>query len=277
MSKRNNSKKAMRGSLVCVGTGTKLGAHITPIAKSHIEHANVVFSLVSHGITQDWIAQMNTDVRDLQPFYGIGKSRSLSYQQMIQAIVDEVKLGKKVVGAFYGHPSVFADVPHRAIEQVRELGLDAYMEAGVSAEDCLYADLLIDPGRSGCIHYETSQFMFYQRNLDTAAHLVLWQIGTAGDRSLEKYTTSSKYRELLVKMLSEHYPLDHQVILYEAAITSLHKMRADKIPLSELPKAEVSQITTLVIPPCTKMKKNQAMLDELAKLDKRDKFTLVTN
>src|SRR3546814_12671609 len=37
-------------------------------------------------------------------------------------------------------------VPHKAIAQARAEGLEAHMEAGVSAEDCLYADLGIDPG-----------------------------------------------------------------------------------------------------------------------------------
>lgn len=267
----------MKGSLVCVGTGMKLGAHISPICKSHIENADVVFSLVSSALTLEWIKQMHIDVRDLQPFYAEGKSRANTYREMIQLIVDEVQLGKKVVGAFYGHPGVFADVPHRAIKQIRSLGLEATMEPGISAEDCLIADLLIDPGLTGCIHYETSQFMFYQRQIDTAAHLVLWQVGTAGDQSLEKYITSGKYREVLVKKLTEHYPLSHQVILYEAAITPLHKKREHRLPLSELPKADVSQHTTLVIPPSTKMKKDTKILNELTTLDNRDKLYLIAN
>ena len=56
----------MSGSLVCVGTGMTLGAHITPIAKSHIEQADVVFSLMSTGITERWLDEMHSDVRSLQ-------------------------------------------------------------------------------------------------------------------------------------------------------------------------------------------------------------------
>ena len=57
-------------------------------------------------------------------------------------------------------PGVFARVPHKAIAQARAEGFEAHMEAGVSAEDCLYADLGIDPGEVGCQQYEASQFMF---------------------------------------------------------------------------------------------------------------------
>ena len=63
------------------------------------------------------------------------------------------------------------------------------MEPGISAEDCLYADLGIDPGSVGCQHYEASQFMFYRRRIDPSAYLVLWQVGIAGDRSLRRFAT----------------------------------------------------------------------------------------
>ena len=45
----------MSGSLVCVGTGMTLGAHISPISRSYIENAEVVFSAMSHGIVEKWI------------------------------------------------------------------------------------------------------------------------------------------------------------------------------------------------------------------------------
>lgn len=88
---------------------------------------------------------MHRDVRSLQAYYGEGKSRHLSYRQMVDAMLDEVRAGKRVCGAFYGTPGVFALAPHQAIAQAREEGFDAVMEPGISAEDCLYADLGIDP------------------------------------------------------------------------------------------------------------------------------------
>ena len=178
------------------------------------------------------------------------------------------KAGKKVVGAFYGHPGVFAWVPHNAIKQARELGFTAHMEPGISAEDCLYADLGIDPGTYGCQHYETSQFMFYKRTIDTAALLVLWQVGVAGDRSLAKFTTDSEYRKILVKLLAQYYPLDHEVILYEAATLPIQPTRIEYLPISALPDAMMDLKTTLVIPPSTKAELNDELIAELEQLVK---------
>ena len=258
----------MTGSLVCVGTGMTLGSHISPLSRSYIENAEVVFSMVSSGVTEQWITSMNTDVRDLQPLYGEGKSRHQTYREMIELILTEVRQGKKVVGAFYGHPGVFAKVPHQAILKARHEGFQAHMEPGISAEDCLFADLGIDPGEFGCQHYETSQFMFYKRVIDPSAYLILWQIGMAGDKSHAKYVTDSRYRSLLVDLLQEYYPNNHQVILYKAKVLPIDKIRNEKLSLVELPFAEVSQHTTLIIPPCNKMIKNKQVLDKLKLLDK---------
>ncbi|HEY0922346.1 SAM-dependent methyltransferase [Rheinheimera pacifica] len=254
------------GSLVCVGTGMTLGSHISPLSRSYIEQADVVFVLVADGITEKWIEQMNADVRSLQPYYLEGKSRMLTYREMVAAMLAEVKAGKKVVGAFYGHPGVFAWVPHNAIKQARELGFTAHMEPGISAEDCLYADLGIDPGTYGCQHYEASQFMFYKRNIDTAAYLILWQVGVAGDRSLAKFSTSAAYRQILVELLRQYYPAEHQIILYEAVTLPIQQTRIEHMPLSALPEAIMDLKTTLVIPPAVSMQLNDALLERLEKL-----------
>ena len=218
----------MSGSLVCVGTGMTLGAHISPISRSYIEQADVVFSLMSNGVVERWIDEMNNDVRSLQPFYQEGKNRNITYREMTDAILAEVRNGKKVVAAFYGHPGVFACVAHKAINQAHEENIPAHMEPGISAEDCLFADLGIDPGKTGCQHFETSQFMFYQRNIDPSAHLVLWQVGLAGDKSIAKYATGKAHRQVLVDLLAKDYPRDHQVILYQAKVLPIDTVRKDK-------------------------------------------------
>lgn len=254
------------GSLVCVGTGITLGAHISPLSRSYIEQADVVFVLVADGITEKWIEQMNADVRSLQPYYQEGKSRMISYREMVAAILAEVTAGKKVVGAFYGHPGVFAWVPHSSIKQARELGHNAHMEPGISAEDCLYADLGIDPGTYGCQHYETSKFMFYNRAVDTGAYLILWQVVVAGDRTLEKFSVSKAYLDILIELLSEFYSVEHEVILYEAATLSIQKPKIRFVKLKELSTVELDMKTTLVIPPSTKLERNTSIIRRLEEL-----------
>ena len=77
---------------------------------------------------------------------------------MADAIVAEVELGKTVCAVFYGHPGVFARPSHLAIERTRALGHRAEMLPAVSAEDCLFADLGVDPG-DGCQSFEATNFV----------------------------------------------------------------------------------------------------------------------
>jgi len=257
------------GSLVCVGIGMTLGSHITPLARSYIGNADVVFTGLSDGIIELWLAGMHPDVRSLQTFYREGKSRSDTYQQMVDAMLTEVRAGKRVCGAFYGHPGVFALPTHKAIEIARREGYFAHMEPGVSAEDCLYADVGFDPGKYGCQHYEASQFMLYRRRIDTSAYLVLWQVGVAGDQSLARFSTGAAHRQVLVDVLARDYDVNHEGILYRAVTLPMHQPRIDRLRLRDLPAADVDTHVTLVIPPASRLQVDPTVRDSLAALDLR--------
>jgi uncharacterized protein YabN with tetrapyrrole methylase and pyrophosphatase domain len=255
------------GSLVCVGIGMTLGSHITPLVKSYIDQADVVFSVLSNSITELWLAKMHSDVRSLQFLYSEGKSRATTYREMVDAMLTEVRAGKRVCGAFYGHPGIFACVPHRAIEIARREGYRAHMEPGISAEDCLYADLGIDPGEYGCQHYEASQLMFYRRRIDPAAYLILWQVGVAGDRSFARFSTGAAYRQVLIDVLARDYTLDHEAILYTAATLPVQQPRIERLALRELPRTDVDLHATLVIPPARKLEPDSLIRKRLDALD----------
>lgn len=263
---------ASQGSLACVGVGMMLGAHLSPRARGHLDDAEVVFTLLSDALVELWVQQLRPDATSLQPFYDEaqreGQSRRDSYRGMVDAILAPVRAGKRVCAVFYGHPGVFASVPHRAIAEARAAGFEAGMEPGISAEDCLYADLGIDPGSVGCQHYEASQFMFYQRRIDPSAYLVLWQVGIAGDRTLRRFATGPAYRRLLVERLCRDYPPEHRVIAYEAATLPIVAPRAEGMALSALVEADLRLETTLVVPPAMPMQRDDAMLARVAQLDR---------
>ena len=256
------------GSLVCVGVGMTLGSHLTPLARSHIEKSDVVFVAVSDAVVERWIEQMHRDVRSLQSLYQDGKSRLDTYQEMVDVMLAEVRAGKHVCAAFYGHPGVFAWSPHKAIELARQEGFAAHMEPGISAADCLYADLGIDPGQHGCQHYEASQLLFYERRIDASAYLVLWQVGVVGDQSLARFSTGNAYRQLLVDLLVRDYPPDHEIILYRAATLPIFDARIERSVLRKLPALSIDLADTLVLPPAREPAVNKAIMKKLAALDR---------
>jgi hypothetical protein len=261
-----NSKPG--GSIACVGLGMTLGSHLSPLARSHIEQADVVFAALSDGIVEAWLERMHPDVRSLQPYYGNGdKSRMKTYREWVDVMMAEVRAGKNVCAVFYGHPGVFAWSPHEVIKVARAEGYPAHMEPGISAEDCLYADVGIDPGRHGCQHYEASQLLFYETRLNPNACLVLWQVGLVGDRSLKRFSTGPEYRQVLVDVLSRVYPLDHGVIIYRGATLPIQQPCIRRIALQDLPATDVSAEETVVLPPASPAAPNREILKRLAALD----------
>lgn len=266
------SNDSGRGSLACVGLGMTLGSHLTPLARSHIEQADVVFAALSDGIVEIWLQRMHPDVRSLQPCYAQGKSRMATYRQWVALMMAEVRAGKKVCGVFYGHPGIFAWSPHEAIRLAREEGFEAHMEPGISAEDCLYADLGIDPGRFGCQHFEASQLLFYERRIDPTGYLVLWQVALVGDLSLKRFSTGAAYRQLLVEVLSQDYPPDHPAIIYRGATLPIQQPRIQHIALRDLPGATLTAEATVILPPAAPLRPNHAMRERLAALDKEITF-----
>ena len=268
-------KDIRRGSVACVGLGMTLGSHLTPLARSHIEQADVIFAGLSDGIVELWLQSMHPDVRSLQPYYKEGKSRMKTYREWVDLMMTEVRAGKRVCGVFYGHPGIFAWSPHKVIEVARAEGFEAHMEPGISAEDCLYADLGIDPGRFGCQHFEASQLLLYERRIDRTGYLVLWQVGMVGDRSLGRFQTGPAYRQVLVDLLSQDYPLDHEVIIYRGATLPIEKPRIRRVALRDLPHVPLPTEETVVLPPAEALKPNLAMRERLEALDKLEKASTV--
>jgi precorrin-6B methylase 1 len=264
-----------RGSLACVGMGMTLGSHLTPLARSHIEQADVVFAGLSDGIVEKWLERMHRDVRSLQPYYREGKSRLKTYREWVELMMVEVRGGKRVCGVFYGHPGIFAWSPHKAIATARAEGFQAHMEPGISAEDCLYADLGIDPGRFGCQHFEASQLLFFERRIDVTGYLVLWQVALVGDRSLGRFATGPAYRQLLVELLQRDYPADHEVIIYRAATLPIEAPRVRRVALQELPQTALTAEETVVLPPAYALRENHEMQARLAELDALDRAARV--
>ena len=220
-----------------------------------------MFAALSDAIVEKWLETMNRDVRSLQPFYGAGKPRTRTYREMVNAILTEVRAGKKVCAAFYGHPGVFAWAPHESIRIARKEGYSAHMEPGISAEDCLYADLGIDPATVGCQHHEASQLLYYERSIDTSAYLVLWQAGLLDVDSVGQ--SSAAGLEILVERLLRDYPLTHKVTIYRAATLPIHVPRIERTTLRKLASARIEPADTLALPPARKLVPDRKMLRKL--------------
>jgi uncharacterized protein YabN with tetrapyrrole methylase and pyrophosphatase domain len=169
---------------------------------------------------------------------------------MVNSIAEAVYQGNQVCGAFYGHPGVFAYAGHRLVRLLRSKGYDVVMEPGISAEDCLIADLGLDPSKNGVQALDVNQFLFYQHIINPHCLLIIWQVGLTGDFNF-KSTNADKFNNGLSVLKDEllaYYPAEHQLILYQAATFTLENPKIEYIPLSALDKCKPTVLSTLVVP-----------------------------
>jgi uroporphyrin-III C-methyltransferase len=195
-----------------------------------------------------WITRLNTTSESLDRFYSSGKPRSQTYSEIVEEILRWVRRDLRVCAAFYGHPGVFVTPSHEAVRRARSEGFDARMFPGVSAEDCLFADLGLDPGDAGCQSYEATTFLLYHQEIDTSVPLVLWQIGTIGERS-GVARPSRLGLEVLLDRLAERYGSDHKVVLYEASPYAVCEPSVERVRVTDVDPARVTGMATLYVPP----------------------------
>lgn len=194
------------------------------------------------------IERLNANTRSLQGHYKPGRIRAETYQAIVEEILTSVRRGGKICVALYGHPGVFAQPAHEAIRLAREEGHSARMLPAVSAEDCLFADLGVDPGATGCQSYEATDFLMRERRIDTSAALVLWQVGVVGNLTYAPEGDPSRL-PVLVDCLCTLYPPEHEVVLYEASPFPGCGPIIERLPLANVARAGVSPGTTLYVPP----------------------------
>ena len=248
---------APTAGLVVVGSGIQFGRHASERCLSEIREAQVVFCLADP-FALAMIHGFRPDVINLGAHYAPGKDRRQTYREIDEAIMAEVRAGKQVCAVFYGHPGVFADVPHEVVRKARAEGIPARMEPGISAEACLYADLGMDPGQRGVQSMEATHFLVYDRQPDTAGLVLLWQVALSGDLSCTRLHAEREGVQALVDKLLRWYPPGHEVILYEAARLPIETPRAERLALRDLPTAHYVEYTTLVIPPLDELRDDPA-------------------
>src|SRR6516165_5452239 len=146
-----------------------------------IKISEKVLYLVHDPTAGDVLRQLNPSAESLAGFYAEGKPRRQSLVEMVQRVMACVRSGKRTCLVTYGHPGVFCWPGHEAIRQARREGYTARMLPAVSAADCLFADLGLDPGTHGCLSYEATDFLMNHRHADPASILILWQVGAIGD------------------------------------------------------------------------------------------------
>jgi hypothetical protein len=225
-----------------------MGMHLTAEARVAIEGADLVLCILAEPAARSWLATLNPRTRSLQELYQIGRPRAEAYTAIRDEVLRHVRQGLDVCFVLYGHPGLFVTPSHDAIAAARDEGFPARLLPGISAEDCLFADLGLDPAVSGWQSYEATRFVLGSYRPEPAAALVLWQVGVVG---CHVATTGSAPVALpqLVEALLRTYPADHTVVVYEASPYPGFDPLIRRVRLGELGADDVTPLATLYVPP----------------------------
>jgi Tetrapyrrole (Corrin/Porphyrin) Methylases len=237
-----------RGSLTVVSTGIKAIAQITQETRHRLEMAEKVLYLFADPITTRWVQELNPTAESMEDLYKVGTERREIYAAMVQRILSWVRRDFAVCAAFYGHAGVFVAPGHEAVRRAQAEGFDAELLPGVSAEDCLFADLGIDPAAMGCQSYEATDFLLHPKRFDASVPLVLWQVGVVGSFRHVLHPDPHGIR-MLAEYLLQFYRGDHVAVIYEAAQLPVCGPRITEVKLNGLPHAPVPPLSTLYVPP----------------------------
>ena len=235
------------GELVVVGTGVSVG-HLTAEARGWISLANKVLYCVADAPTERLILKLNPNAESLYPFYGEGKPRKETYNEMVERTLVSLRSGGIVCAAYYGHPGIFVYPAHHSIKAARKEGFSARMLPAVSSIDCLFCDLGVDPS-AGCQIFEATDLMVRKRTIDTASHVIILQVSALGDMAYSFAGYDSRNLKTLGHYLSRIYPTTFKVKSYAAAQFAVCDPDIREIEIGELASDTVHGISTLYIPP----------------------------
>lgn len=255
---------SQQGSLAVVGTGFLVAGQVTPEALAAIEAADRLFFLVAEPATRLWLESEHPSAESLHDAFWDGRPRQAAYDEIVERLLAAVRQGKEVCAAFYGHPGVFVYSSHEAVRRARAEGFRACMLPGVSAEDCLFADLEVDPAAQGCQSFEATDFLIRGRIFDPHSALILWQIGALGVTTYQSQDLwNAGGLAIVVEALLRTYPPEHPAVIYEATYYPVCEPLIQRTTIAGIPGCQVNTHSTLWVPPVAKARLDLAAMREL--------------
>jgi len=141
------------------------------------------------------------------------------------------------------------------------------MIPGVSAVDCMFADLEFDPAQYGCVMLEASDYVLTNRKVDTTVPLVLWQVGVVCVREFS-FGKSNNNVDLLKERLLVDYNPDHPIICYVASTLAGSNPQVQVGTIDNLELLDINASTTCLIKPTGVSEVNRESYDKyLSRID----------
>jgi uncharacterized protein YabN with tetrapyrrole methylase and pyrophosphatase domain len=261
----------MSNTLVIAGVGIRFLSQLTLEVKSAIENCDCVLYLVNEPAYKRWIIENSKQAISLDTEYFSGKSRKDVYQEIEDKILEYCPQYTRICFITYGHPFFLSNSALNIAKKVKKTHqeTDIIVMPGISSLDCLFCDLMVDPGDIGIQAYEATDFLLYDRTFDTSSHLVLWQIGVIGIQEVikdEDILNSPVYHKgisLIQSKLLEKYPSKHPIFFYVAAQYPSQNFTVVETTIDSISKQKIDRLSTAYIPPSSSNEMNSHIREKL--------------
>jgi len=208
-------------NLIICGSGIKTLSHHTQEFAVAVKHADIVIYLVNEPILELWLQKNSKQSFSLNELYFLSSERSDSYQLIEQKVISSFECYNNICLVFYGHPLLLADSVNTIINQAKSKEIKVQVLPGISAFDCLLADLEIKLD-GGCFLAEASFFVKHQTKIDISHHVVLWQVGMIDVSTPPTENKKGNILKLKNELL-KYYPPQSIIYLYEASLYPYRK------------------------------------------------------
>lgn len=176
-----------------------------------------------------------------------------AYHQMAARVLDAALDHPPVTFAMHGHPIVGVYAPFLIKDTAGLLDLEVQVMPGISAMDCLFAELMVDPCVSGIQMYEATEMLLRRRPLQPDVPALIWQIGCVETALYTTRRSKPERFERLQSHLLHFYPPEHTVTAFYSTPHPLVRSDALRFALREM-CAQAHALHagfTLFVPPAT--------------------------
>jgi uncharacterized protein YabN with tetrapyrrole methylase and pyrophosphatase domain len=222
------AKTTAAGSLVIVDTGVVAVNQVTVEGYLWIRQSDRVLFLGADPVTEHWIRTLNENVESLNALE--------TADEIIERVLDHIRAGLAICLVSHGRAALNAQVQREAIALSRAENFPAAIVPGVSALECLFSDLGLDPLRDGCQIFSAEHFVEHRRRPDPSAPLVV---------SLSEETACAE----LLQMLWTEYGAEHEVIIHEPARYAVLDPVIRRTAIGSMSEGDLAGVSHLYIPP----------------------------
>ena len=234
-----------------------------------MKKSDCVLYLLNEPAIKQWVHENNPRAIGLEDIYYAAPLRQQAYMALCDTVIEYQTKHEKLCFLLYGHPAVFSSTVNMLVNRLQgRPDCQVQILPGISALDCLFADLNIDPAQAGMQSYDATEFLLADQAIHPDTPLFLWQIGVLGlfqpitEESTLSDICQQKHRQalnLLTNHLLKYYPDTHKITLYTAAQYPGLPPETHSFSLAELANLSLPRLSILYIPTARKKSVNQTV------------------